>query len=496
MSFKLASLALIQEDKTFAALAEKYQPKEGLNYLGFTFHGSAPLINMKAMAITPATMAKSLQSANDQMVDFEHRAEDIPIPREDDDFGTEIVGYIKEVVMGDIPSFDDADAWAFEHHIPAEPILTMGVMVMFTRVAKVRHIAQQVAGGAPWYFSLEIGDGVDEPAIWLQGNDEQGHEIIPWSEAPEDLRTIASQPQMMEYNGRNVAYLMGGADGFVPFIGGAITRNPAGFEQRQPGKSLQFFASAGGSIQGVEESLWKSDEWKQSVKDSLKTGKEDADNQSDDSGIVPIVIGTIDDLKEVVEVFEEIKTSSDEDNENEPGGDNMPEVEMSQVDFDKAITDAKTAGLTEGKVAGITEGAVGVLEKAVEDGTHIPAEDVDGIVTKRAMSAGRTAAIGALECDEQTQGLLLPMASNVELYPLDEEGETKFAEALKHLASSFKPAESDKDKDADKDKDKDKEKDKKNASDKTGGGEQFDMGTGGGGGEEDDDAAPTMMKQI
>ena len=475
MSFQLASLSLIQEDKTFAALAEKYQPKEGVNYLGFTFHGSVPLINMKAMAITPATMAKSLKSAEDMMVDFEHKAEDIPIPRDDDDYGTEVVGHIKEVVMGDIPSLDNAEAWALAPYVPAEPILSVGVMVLYTRIAKVRHIAQQVQRGAPWYFSLEIGDGVSEPAIWLQGNKEQPHEIIPWSEAPEDLRSIASQPKMMEYSGRNVAYLMGGADGFVPFIGGAITRNPAGFEQRQPGNSLQFFASADGAIQGAGGSIWKTETWKEAVKNSLKTGKEEDGNGSDDCGIIaPIMIGSIEDLLEVVAVVSEIKTASD--NDNNSGGDKM---ELTQEELDAKLKEAKAAGFTEGKTAGITEGEAGVLEKAVTDGTHIPADQVEGILAKRILSSGRESVIKALPCDAETQADFLTIASNAEKYPLDEDGEAAFTKALARWASTMKPAPKVEDLD-------EHGKPKKTAS-VGADGKPFDMGNGGGSGGTDDE---------
>lgn len=253
MTFKIDTLSLLQDDKTFASLAEKYQSHEGVSYIGFTFHATTPLINMKAMSITPAVMAASYQSAVDCMVDFEHHAEDLPIPRDDDDIGTEVVGHMKEIIFGDIPDPDDEDAWIYPPYIPREPILTRGVMVLYTRIAKVRYIANEINAGAPWYFSLEIGEDVTPPAIWLEANDDNPeHQIIPWSDAPEDLRSIAGRPQMMEYNGRRVSYLMGGAEGRVSFVGGAITRNPAGFEQRAPGNALQFIASADGVIQDIK----------------------------------------------------------------------------------------------------------------------------------------------------------------------------------------------------------------------------------------------------
>ena len=485
LDFKLASLSTLQDDKSFASLAEKYPAKQGVSYIGFTFHASAPLINMKGMSITPATMKASLESAIHCMVDFEHRAEDIPIPREDDENGTDVVGHIIELAFGDIPSLEDKDAWLFHPYIPKEPIITRGVMAFFTRISRVRRIATEVQGGATWYFSLEIGNDVTPPAIWLKANNDAPDEIIPWADATEDLRLIAGKPEMMEYNGRQVGYLMGGAAGQIAFIGGAVTRNPAGLEQRQPGHALMFIASADGDIMDVKSTKKISSE---DLRKRLKTGKEGR-NASVDI-VLPINIDNCDELLDMYYAVNEIANNPSSDTDN-TGGEKKVEITQEKLDsmikeaVDKGVAEAKKAAFDEGKAAGLGEAVdpAAVLEKAVTDGTHIPAEKVDGIVAERMLSKGRIAAIGALACDDDMKADFMALAGNIERYPLDEEGEKLFQATHARWKASLKPVKkTDGDKEPGED---DKGADGKKTSSTGTEGSGFDPGNGGGNDNED-----------
>ena len=571
LTFQLSSLSLLQDDKTLASLAEKYQPKEGVSYIGFTFHGSAPDINMKGASITPATMETSLDSAIDCMVDFEHQAEDIPIPRDDDDNSTKVVGHIVELVFGDIPALDDPDAWMFHPHIPKEPILTRGVMALYTRIAKVKHIANEVQGGASWYFSFEIGQDVTPPAIWLKGNGDQPHEIIPWSEAPEDLRLVAGKADMMEYNGREIGYLMGGAEGKVQFIGGAVTRSPAGLEQRRPGNALMFIANTDGVIQGIERisAVWttayinslpdssfaviegdnarhlpfidvngkvdlphlrdafamvnkinpiggpetaaelktKALKKLESYRKRLQTRKEGNTASVDGGIIVPITIETYDDLLGVYEMIDDIMKVASSDDTN-TGGDKKMELTQEQLDAKiaeavaKAVADAEKAGFDKGKTAGIEEAAISVLEKAVADGTHIPADQVDTVVAKKVMATSRETAIAALPCDDDTKADFVSIAGNEERYPLDEDGQKLFDASMERWVASLKPADADSDGDAGDgdagdgdsgDGDTGDGNDSRRTSSTGDGGNDFDPGNGGG---DDEGELPPGIPQV
>lgn len=455
LTFKLAGMSSVADDHNLASLAEKYGEKEGVSYIAFTFHGSAPLINMKGMSITPATMKASVDSAVHCLVNYEHRAEDIPIPRDDDAPGTEVMGHIIELQFGDIPSLDDEQAWMFHPHIPMEPILTRGVMAFFTRISKVQHIANEVQGGAPWYFSLEIGNDVTPAAIWLKGNDEEPHEIIPYNEAPDDLRLVAGEPEMMDYHGRQVGYLMGGADGQISFIGGAVTRSPAGFEQREPGKSLMFIASASGAIVDAREiKKVNAGELKAFASTNLekvekRLNRKEGDNTSAENGItMPMIIDDHEGLLEAYVAIGNILTSSHND---QTGGDKKMELTQEELDAKiaegvakavaKAEADAKKAGYDEGKAAALAEAPTpdSILEKAVEDGTHIPADQVDVVVATRMLEKGREASIVSLSCDDDMKADFRLLAGNVEHYPLDEDGEKLFQTALTRWAS-LKPA--------------------------------------------------------
>jgi hypothetical protein len=482
----LDTFNILESDKALAALAEKYKPKEGINYVGFTFHATVPEINMKAMALTPQTTFASLDSAVDMMVDFEHIAEDIPIPREEGEEGkTEVVGHIVELAMDDIPNPDNEEAWLYPPYIPKKALMTCGVMALYTRITKVRSIANEVGSGAPWYFSLEIGENCPEPAIWLKGTDEKPHSMIGWGDASEELRGLASQPRMMEYEGQTIAYLMGGLQGKIPFIGGAITRNPAGFEQRQPGRSLMLIASADGAITDMGGSIKDlqtlTNDRREEFKTRLKKRKEGGKTSDDDGGIIaPIVVET---MEGAIDVY---KTIASIDMDNSTGGDKaVAKVELEQEELDKRIADAevkaKADGKTEGDAEGYERGKVDGVAEAVEARTHIPvdqlgeAPEVEAIVEKRTMAKAREASIAALPCDDETKADFMAIATNESRYPLDADGQTKFAESVKRWEASMKTASTEDDNKGKGEEDKDKK-----LASLTEQGKDFDPGSGGG----------------
>lgn len=219
----------------------RYQNKAGLAYIGFVFHGTAPLINKKGMGITFATQKNSIHTAIDQLIDIEHQAEDLPVGTTK----TNVVGHICDLWFANTEVKD----WIITDIIPKEPSLVLGIMSLYERKAEVSEIAQDIQNGEKWYFSLEAGTDSSEPEIWL--SDATTNNIISFGEAPEALRNIADKlgqdnPEMY-YNGQRVSYLLGGRNGKVSYIGGAITRSPAGLEQ-QPGVSLKYLCNINASL--------------------------------------------------------------------------------------------------------------------------------------------------------------------------------------------------------------------------------------------------------
>ena len=71
----------------------------------------------------------------------------------------------------------------------------------------MNEIVQEIrAKREDWYFSLEIGDDVPPPEIWVFDDNE--HQIVSWDEAPDDLRSAASEPQEVMWKDKKVAYLI------------------------------------------------------------------------------------------------------------------------------------------------------------------------------------------------------------------------------------------------------------------------------------------------
>lgn len=236
--FELTGLNTLDSfDKSVSSISNRYSPRKGISFVGFTFHATCPLVNRKGMAITYATHKRSVRSAIDTLIDYEHQAEDLPTGSDT----TKIIGHICDLVVeDDYLDVGNESQWIVPGIIPKEPVLTRGVMALYTRVSDVNELVESIKSGEPWFFSLEIGEATP-PEIWLY--DSNGYsEILEWDSAPEELKNAALEPRETQYNGKNIAYLMGGRDGEVVYIGGAITRYPAGKEQTID-NSLKFICS-------------------------------------------------------------------------------------------------------------------------------------------------------------------------------------------------------------------------------------------------------------
>jgi hypothetical protein len=266
ISFLIESVNPIEEDRRFANIASQYEPKEGIKYFAFTFHGTTPLINRKGMAITLPTHKNSLSSAIDTQVDYEHISEDIG-----DNKHTEILGHICSLYIDE----DDVpvdDKWIIPSVIPSKPVITRGVMALFTRMESVNNIAQSIRDGDTWYFSLEIGRDVTPPEIWVASDGWNDDVIYTWAECPDDLKQSASEAGERYWNGRKIAYLMGGRNGRIQYIGGALTKRPAGYEQDVMGNPLKYICSMS-EIPDADNSELKYSVWEsiKEVPDRLKT---------------------------------------------------------------------------------------------------------------------------------------------------------------------------------------------------------------------------------
>lgn len=286
LSFPLENISPLGSDKRFAALERQFTQRPGRAYLSFTFHGTAPLVNRKGMSITYPTHKNSVESAIDALVDYEHEAEDLPTGAS----RTNQVGHICALYIDDTDL--DNMGWFIQDVIPRQSVLTRGVMALQTRIRSVNEIVDEIRSKREnWFFSLEIGEDVPPPEIWVFDDNE--HNIMSWDEAPEDLRSAASQPQEVTWQDKKVAYLMGGRNGIIPYIGGAVTRYPAGREQDAvPGNQLKFICS------------WTGDGGEEELKFAIYSKIEDVPSRLRTMDGVPMTLGQINGIVRQAEAIE------------------------------------------------------------------------------------------------------------------------------------------------------------------------------------------------
>lgn len=212
---------------------DRYRAKDGIAYVTFRFHGSAPLINRKGMAITFATLKNSISSAKDQLLDLDHLNEAFGRAE-----STNVLGHLCDVWMSE----DVVTDWIIPGVIPKEPVIAMGIAALYTKKKEVAELFESIKAGEPFFFSLEAGKQ-DSPDIWIQGNGVVPDRIIPYDHASPELRMAVDRNSPdISFNGQQIAYLLGGANGNISYIGGAITRNPAGYEQTD-GNQLKFLCN-------------------------------------------------------------------------------------------------------------------------------------------------------------------------------------------------------------------------------------------------------------
>lgn len=470
LSFPLESVSTVADDRRFASLMEQFHSKPGVAYIAFTFHATAPLVNRKGMTITYPTHKKSIASAVDTLVDMEHEAEDLPTGSDK----TNITGHICALYVDDTDI--DSMGWLVDGVIPERPVLTRGIMALYDRVRTVSDIVKDIQQKRDtWYFSLEVGKDVPPPEIWVFNESE--HEIVEWEQADDELRAAALEVREAEYNGKRVAYLMGGKDGVIPFIGGAITQYPAGYEQEIPGNELKYICNFVDPDAETQDS---------ELRFAIYSKMDDVPSRLKTMDGVPLSLAQVNLIVKWAESIEadgkatngwavakaqfkdlytirdgrwgkkQKKTSSMSEIPNK-GGKEMPVT----LKDEELAAKLKTAGENAVKEA-IEKG------KLVKPDGLFNEEQVQERIRTATMEHDREQALESLELDAETKDDLLALAADTEKYPYTKEGQEAFQKAMQRWAALAKK---------DEDDDPDPDPDKGTAS--TGKGDKdFDPGSG------------------
>ena len=445
---------------------DRFREKDGIKYLGFVFHASTPLINRKSMGITFATQKNSLTSAIDQLIDYEHLAEDFNRAE-----STNVIGHICELWFSEEPT-----QWLIPNIIPAQPILTRGIMALYTRKREVNELFQSVLAGESWYFSLEAGNQ-SSADIWLVGTGSLPHKIIPYNDAEEELKRAAEQnsPEII-YQGQQVAY-----------IGGALTKRPAGMEQNVDGNQLKFLCSIDVTepIGDKSIAMWKSmddvpanmktmdgasltlaqvnhiarmadaikkespnvNEWAVAKSQFKKLYKKEGDAWIEKKqASFTIIVSEI----QIANVTDFITTHQGDVEQLEiellddknlmafsemlltmRGENKMPfKTFETEEDWNKEVTTIKDTAVNEAVTGGK------FLSAETVSTTMIPKADHDTLVAKAVTEKVREYKIASLGLDDETTGELQVLARS-DKFPYDETGEKKFDDACKKWKEKF-----------------------------------------------------------
>ena len=177
---------------------------------------SLPTVNKRGRCFTAKTLANSFASSVDSLVNREHlvSANNGLIPP---GTGDQIIGHIKAATFGDtgfdIASISDA---------PKTPTPLFALAALYLRAKGVpQMVSEYISGEQKWQTSMECGHSWSEACLLHRGA------FIPIAEAPGPMLEGISAGGIRQYDGADVAAVLGGQDGHVDFWGLAFTTAPA-----------------------------------------------------------------------------------------------------------------------------------------------------------------------------------------------------------------------------------------------------------------------------
>lgn len=230
-------------DKKITFAGEVYKPDAAKAFIRATMCHSLPTVNSARRGWTAATIANSINSAKNQLVDFEHRLEFYRQLRSDTGLTDEICGTIVAVSF---PPKEQAVALSAEGtSVPVEVLLAL-----HRKAAKVSKALEEIASeDNPWRLSLECEYNIFDSALW------DGGAFFPIGGASNEMKQLVKYNTVDAYNGKQMALICGGEDGNILFSGVALTCWP-----RDKNAGIQQLAASEESNRAIFLSAgWKSE---------------------------------------------------------------------------------------------------------------------------------------------------------------------------------------------------------------------------------------------
>lgn len=177
---------------------------------------SLPTVNKRGRCFTAKTLANSFASSVDSLVNREHLVvanDGLVAPGA----GDQIIGHIKAATFGNT-GFDIASVG----NSPKEPTPLFALAALYLRAKGVPQMVNEyISGKQKWQTSMECGHSWSEACLLHRGA------FIPIAEAPGLMLEGISAGGIRQYDGADVAAVLGGQDGHVDFWGLAFTTAPA-----------------------------------------------------------------------------------------------------------------------------------------------------------------------------------------------------------------------------------------------------------------------------
>ena len=173
-----------------------------------------PTVNTNGRTVTAATMANSFQSAEFQLVDFEHQ---LRVFAPEKIFRDKIVGSIAAIQF---PSKEEAVALA----AAGTPVALEVLYAVWRNAEKVSDFLVDVGSDkGSWKSSFELArDTATDALVFLDDG-----KFVPVTEADAEMAKCVEPFNVKAFGERQMALALGGEDGMVVFTGAGLTRNPA-----------------------------------------------------------------------------------------------------------------------------------------------------------------------------------------------------------------------------------------------------------------------------
>ena len=206
LKFETSKVTILNSTQAEELMGVK--PSATLAVFKMTMLHSLPYVNSNGRAFSYAVLKKSVGSIPHNLVDLEHIMKDLGGDKE------EIIGHI---VSCELPE-DKSDGSSVALDI---------VGVLYKRRQEVKDILSHTeAGEKEWKGSMECLYDPDESALWYDAG------FVSVGDASEEMMACVGGSSVKDFQGKPMAYALGGKEGEVYFSGIGFTLTPADKEAK------------------------------------------------------------------------------------------------------------------------------------------------------------------------------------------------------------------------------------------------------------------------